>query len=74
MTDTPNRADDCQKILDNGHTIVLFRSGMGSYTAAVITASRFSIEDLPESSITDGFTPSKALYRLSEKFTTGRTA
>lgn len=74
MSDTPNRADDCQKILDNGHAVVVFKNDMGSYTAAVLGAERFSIEDLPESSIADGCTPAQAIYQVAEKFTTGRVA
>lgn len=81
MSDTVNRADDCQKILDNGHVIVMYRGGMGSYLAAVIddprklppTLDRL-VDRLPEHCLTDDFTPSQALYRLAEKFTTGRVA
>ncbi len=59
ISDTPKLADECQKLLDNGWTVTLFRNDLGSYTA---TAERGT-----ESEITDDFLPSQALYRLTEK-------
>jgi hypothetical protein len=81
MTDTatPNIVDDCRKLLDSGHMIVLYCNQMGSYTAAVVSAATQQIvgeemEAMPDDSkrLTDDFTPSDALYRLTEKLTTGR--
>jgi hypothetical protein len=73
---TPSLPDECMKLLDNGWRIVLFKNGLGSYTAKAIkqvndegplfeTQTRKVV-------ITDDFTPSKALYRLTEKTVTGR--
>jgi hypothetical protein len=67
-------ADECKKLLDNGWGVVLYKNDLGSYTAIAVP-----LEDLPpvnteENHITDDFTPSKALYRLTEKVTTGRIA
>ncbi len=77
MLSEPNKADDCMKILDNGHIVILFRSDMGSYTALALSQEecyQFNdlVESVAEGRITDDFTPSQALYRLTEKFTTGR--
>lgn len=64
MSDTPNNADACKKLLDNGWRITLFRNRLGSYTAEARTAD-------PSAEVgrflTDDFTPSQALYRLTEK-------
>ena len=81
-------ADECQKMLDNGWTIQLYRNSLGSYTAAAIhpraqemlnEAGPFGevddeIEELLDNDrfITDDFTPSKALRRLTEKAIFGR--
>jgi len=81
-------ADDARKLLDNGWTVQLYRNNLGSYTAAAIPpkaqkmlneAGPFDdvddkIEELLDDDrlITDDFTPSKALYRLTEKALTGR--
>ncbi len=72
---TLNRADDCQKILDNGRVILIFKNEMGSYTARAMDEHEFVTRPagFPER-ITDDSTPSQALYRLTEKFTTGRIA
>ncbi len=61
------KADDIAKLLDNGYEVVLFRNGLGSYTA---TARQQGV--LTGIVETDDLTPAKALYRLSEKVTTGR--
>lgn len=78
--------DDTKKLLDNKRCILLFRNEMGSYTA-VAGKSPHEIIGLLEAAdevenatgdprdcswITDDFTPSKALCRLTEKLTTGR--
>ncbi len=66
MSDTPKLADECKKLLDNGHTIVLFKNELGSYTALDFAAGVDL--DLPQhSEVTDDFEPSQALYRLTEK-------
>lgn len=72
MTDT--RCDDCKKLLDNGAYIVLFRNGLGSYTAVALRGMdaedvQIVIDRLDDDGphITDDIEPSKALYRLSEK-------
>jgi hypothetical protein len=59
MSDTPSNADNCMKLLDNGWTIQMYRNGLGSYTAVAIGQN--------EKMLTDDFTPSQALYRLTEK-------
>ena len=61
MSDTPKLADECMKLLDNGWVILLSKNRLGTYTATAKrsgAASRFD---------TDDFTPSQALYRLTEK-------
>jgi len=79
MSETgPNKVDDCMKLLDNGYVILLFSNGIGSYTAVAVNADEADgimpchCDDFDEWRITDDFTPSKALYRLVEKATTGR--
>ncbi len=100
MSDTPNAADDCMKLLDAGHTIILRKSGMGSYLAVCVskeTSAGILVENavdlalgwdggpdprgerefddnMPGVTDTDDFTPSQALYRLTEKATTGNIA
>lgn len=68
MSNTPHAADDCMKLLDAGWGILLYRNDLGSYTAE---ARR---DGDHEPMITDDFLPSQALYRLTEKVTTGRIA
>lgn len=100
MSNTPKVADDVQKLLDNGHTVVLRMCGLGSYMAlsvkddteagetlndAIDTCLGWDGEEAVDSDQgrefddnmpgvieTDDFTPSQALYRLTEKVTTGR--
>jgi hypothetical protein len=67
MSDTPKKADDCQKLLDNGWSILLYKNELGSYTADAMNRNDDNV-------VTDDFTPSQALYRLTEKVTTGRIA
>ncbi len=77
-SDTPKLADECQKLLDNGQAILLFRSDMGSYTAVALPQVPQEllecIDTVEDRFITDDFLPSQALYRLTEKVTTGRIA
>lgn len=75
MSDTPKEADDVMKLLDNRYSVVLFKNELGSYTAVackpkqdVRTAIRIDRQ------MTDDFTPSQALYRLTEKVLMGRIA
>ncbi len=81
MVDTANIVDDCAKLLDNGHCILMFRNELGSYTAIAVHMDSvadgelgFVVSGADEQHTTDDFTPSKALYRLTEKVTTGRIA
>lgn len=76
MSDTPKLADECKKLLDNGFEIVLFRNELGSYTAFAVSAGEAGglSEHVNDKCITDDFEPSQALYRLTEKMTTGRIA
>lgn len=68
-----NPVDDAVKLLDNGWRIVMFRNTLRSYVArAVKPKSEMEEGTTNEVVITDDFTPSKALYRLIEKVTTGR--
>lgn len=64
MSDTPKHADDCMKLLDNGWTVKLFKNGLGSYTARAVKPGKNGAK---ANVITDDFTPSQALYRLTEK-------
>jgi len=75
MSNTPKLADECVKLLDNGRVILLFKNDMGSYTAAAfVDGSGFaeSVANVTDDQVTGDFTPSQALYRLTEKVTTGR--
>lgn len=82
MSDTPNAADDCMKLLDAGFTVVMFKNELGCYTAVGISKEDhaevgldFGVEEaMCHDRETDDFTPSQALYRLTEKLTTGRIA
>ncbi len=78
MSDTPNRPDECKRLLDNGWGIVLFASGLGSYTAVALgrdrvedvrasKAVRSAVKDIPDNQITDDFEPGQALTRLAAK-------
>ena len=60
MSDTPSNADECMRLLDNGWKICLFRNRMGTYTAEARNEKGHRY-------LTDDFTPSQALYRLTEK-------
>lgn len=75
MSDTPKEADDSQKLLDAGWIILLRQNFMGSYTAVALKPGE-DVADVLEMDHrwTDDFTPSQALYRLTEKVTTGRIA
>lgn len=69
MSDTPKAADDCMKLLDAGHHVLLFKNGLGSYTGLVLKAGQSPNEATEiDNQITDDFTPSQCLYRLTEKF------
>ncbi len=66
--------NDVKKLLDNGWCVCIFRNGLDSYTAFA-TGQEDAValcEDLEERLITDDFEPSIALYRLTEKVTTGK--
>lgn len=59
----------------------MYRNGLGSYTAVALKGDKAEevqgiIDATPDDGphITDDFTPSKVLYRLAEKGTTGRIA
>ena len=72
-----NRVDDAAKLLDNGWVILLFRRQLGSYTARAIRPFHLEADMQYDDTKTDvvtttNFTISKALYRLTEKVTTGR--
>lgn len=98
MSDTPKLPDEVQKLLDNGHTVILRACGLGTYFAVCVkkrTEAAELVGDAVDKAIgwtgevdddgerefgdampgvvgTDDFTPSQALYRLTEKATTGR--
>ncbi len=75
MSDTPKQADDVQKLLDSGWAVMLYANQMGSYTAVAMKSGQSPEEAIEiDRQITDDFTPSQALYRLTEKVTTGRIA
>ncbi len=61
-----SRVNDLCKLLDNHWSIRLFRNRLGSYTAKARNAVTCKVVT------TDDCTPEKALYRLTEKVTTGR--
>jgi hypothetical protein len=65
---------DANRLLDNGVTIVLFKGGMGSYTAFAIRNDHedisIAMEDAEEDGhLTDDFTPEAAIKRLADKVT-----
>lgn len=66
-----NIADDATKLLDNGWNVVLFKNGLGSYSG-IATKSMPPERVIDGGVITDDFTPSRVLYRLTEKTITGR--
>lgn len=82
MSDTPKAADDCMKLLDQGYAIVMFKNQLVTYTAVGIPEqerNKVGLDQAIETALfhhreTDDFTPSQALYRLTEKLTTGRIA
>jgi hypothetical protein len=66
--------DDAMKLLDSGAYIVLYRNGLGSYTGVLLRDGNSGevqgvIDRLDDNGphITDDWTPSKVLYRLTEK-------
>lgn len=68
--------DDVQKLLDRGYVIVMFKNGLGSFTAVAFTTAdemsarivrRVSKIDDDSRMLTDDFTPDKALRRLTDK-------
>ena len=74
MSNTPKLPDECKRLLDNGAYVVLYRNGLGSYTAVALrgelAAEVQAVIDQTEDTgphITDDWEPSQALYRLSEK-------
>lgn len=69
MSTTPKLADECKKLLDNGHRIVLMRNRvLGTYTAIAVPPGKPLRHQRPdEAQTTDDFEPSQALYRLTEK-------
>lgn len=74
MSDTPKLADEVKKLLDNGAYVVLYRNGLGSYTAVALrneltgeVQNVINMTDDMGPHITDDFEPSQALYRLAEK-------
>lgn len=75
MSDTPKEADDVMKLLDNQYSVVLFKNQLGSYTAVACKGVQSVAKALSiDRQNTDDFTPSQALYRLTEKVLTGRIA
>lgn len=75
MSDAPKAADDVMKLLDAGWNVTVFKNGLGSYTAYAWKGKQPRTPyGLPDHQVTDDFTPSQALYRLTEKVTTGRIA
>jgi len=67
-----DRCNDCKKLLDNGFRILMYRNGLGSYTAVALRDEE-TLDDIDELSvrITDDWEPAKALYRLTEKVICG---
>lgn len=59
--------DSCAKLLDNGWSITLFKNEIGTYSAVATKGDEDDIDELSEGRITDDFTPSKAVCRLTEK-------
>jgi hypothetical protein len=69
VSDTPAAADDSMKLLDAGFIILLRKNDMGSYTAVACKPDEGVAEAMDDDRrITDDFTPSQALYRLTEKY------
>ena len=69
MSDTPNAADDVMKLLDAGLIVVIRRNDLGSYTAVACKPGEEVNEAMDDDRrVTDDFTPSQALYRLTEKY------
>lgn len=69
MSDTPSEANDCMKLLDAGMIILIKKNDLGSYTAvACKPGEEVSRAMKDRRRVTDDFTPSQALYRLTEKF------
>lgn len=71
MSDTPSNADECQRLLDAGYTVVLFANKMGSISAVAVPDA-YGVgpnyaDEADENNFTDDFTPSQALYRLTKK-------
>lgn len=68
MSDTPDSPNDCMKLLDADWRILLFKNDMGSYSAVALKPGQDLMEAMEhENQITDDFTPTQALYRLTEK-------
>lgn len=75
MADQQNNiADDCRKLLDNRAYIVLYRNGLRSYTGICLRDGdagevQSIIDRLDDDGphITDDWTPSRVLHRLTEK-------
>lgn len=76
MSNTPKQTDDCMKLLDSGHIIVLFKNELGSYSARAVPENHSSCHiilqavgdgSFKDRYFTDDFTPSQVLYRLTEK-------
>lgn len=60
--------DDLRRLLDNKWAVLMFRNDMGSYTAVAVAPHQDYTEAMEgDRQITDDFSPSKALCRLSEK-------
>lgn len=70
---TKPNADESMKLMDAGYRVLLFKNDLGSYTAIAIKPSQdFDEASENDRQITDEFTPSKALHRLTEKLVFGR--
>ncbi len=60
--------DDLRRLLDNKWAVLMFRNDMGTYTAVAVAAKQDYVDAMDiDRQITDDFSPSKALCRLSEK-------
>lgn len=66
-----NFADACIKLLDNGWNVILFKNGLGTYSA-VATRRPIPERVIERGVITDRIEPSAALYALTEKALFGR--
>ena len=62
----PN-ADECAKLLEGGWEILLFKNRLGSYSAVVKHPNEKKFDVDNERLITDDFTPSRVLHRITEK-------